>query len=173
MLRQTSSLALEEKIHFRTVGGNEGSTRLVDGYHKARFGEIEQRGGAVTSAGRVLYDELLATSMALARRGDGDGETAATPQETDAILAEVFRRYSDSWHELWKLNLIYFTYRVRAGSGPRHLPSSSSLKTTASLSDLLAASIIDMSPLTYEDFLPISAAGIFQPNITGSGRDQP
>lgn len=55
LLRQTSFKALDERIEFKA--GDGGS---VQGTHTARFGEIEQRGIALTPKGRALYDELLA-----------------------------------------------------------------------------------------------------------------
>ncbi|MFT7865638.1 2-oxoadipate dioxygenase/decarboxylase family protein, partial [Salmonella enterica] len=51
LLRQTSFKALEEPVHF--AGEHLGT-------HTARFGEIEQRGVALTPKGRELYDRLLA-----------------------------------------------------------------------------------------------------------------
>ncbi|WP_292281978.1 VOC family protein, partial [Mesorhizobium sp.] len=56
LLRQTSFKALEERIEFKTTEG-----ALVEGRHTARFGEIEQRGVALTPKGRKLYDRLLAS----------------------------------------------------------------------------------------------------------------
>jgi len=53
LLRQTSFKALEEPILF--AGEHRGT-------HTARFGEIEQRGVALTPKGRELYDRLLAES---------------------------------------------------------------------------------------------------------------
>ncbi|NHW78255.1 2-oxoadipate dioxygenase/decarboxylase family protein, partial [Escherichia coli] len=50
LLRQTSFKALEEQVLF--VDEKQGT-------HTARFGEIEQRGVALTPKGRRLYDELL------------------------------------------------------------------------------------------------------------------
>ena len=50
LLRQTSFKALEESIRF--AGDAQGT-------HTARFGEIEQRGVALTPKGRALYDQLL------------------------------------------------------------------------------------------------------------------
>ncbi|TDZ15155.1 Uncharacterized protein Cob_v011882 [Colletotrichum orbiculare MAFF 240422] len=50
LLRQTSFLALQEGIRFPVSGRDE----LVEGFHKARFGEIEERGASVTPAGRKL-----------------------------------------------------------------------------------------------------------------------
>ena len=50
LLRQTSFKALEEPVLF--AGEHKGT-------HTARFGEIEQRGVALTPKGRELYDRLL------------------------------------------------------------------------------------------------------------------
>ena len=56
LLRQTSFKALEEPILFR-----QANAAKVVGTHTARFGEIEQRGVALTPKGRELYDRLLAS----------------------------------------------------------------------------------------------------------------
>ncbi|RBG44195.1 DUF1338 domain-containing protein, partial [Xanthomonas oryzae pv. oryzae] len=55
LLRQTSFKALEEAVRFV---GDDGQPE--HGTHTARFGEIEQRGLALTPKGRALYDALLA-----------------------------------------------------------------------------------------------------------------
>ena len=47
LLRQTSFKALEETVAFKSAAGG-----TVAGAHKARFGEIEQRGAALTPKGR-------------------------------------------------------------------------------------------------------------------------
>lgn len=52
--------ALEEPIAFKQTAGE-----IASGTHTARFGEIEQRGGALTAKGRKLYDELLASAVVL------------------------------------------------------------------------------------------------------------
>lgn len=66
LLRQTSFKALEEAVRFV---GDDGQPE--HGTHTARFGEIEQRGLALTPKGRALYDALLAQ----ARDADGAGST--------------------------------------------------------------------------------------------------
>ena len=50
LLRQTSFKALDETVFF---------SGEIEGSHSARFGEIEQRGIALTAKGRTLYDQLL------------------------------------------------------------------------------------------------------------------
>jgi uncharacterized glyoxalase superfamily metalloenzyme YdcJ len=57
LLRQTSFKALNEPVLFEDKDGS-----WKEGSHTARFGEIEQRGIALTPKGRALYDELLTAS---------------------------------------------------------------------------------------------------------------
>lgn len=76
LLRQTSFKALEEPVLFA------GEMR---GTHTARFGEIEQRGVALTPKGRALYDELLNKA--------GTGKDNLTHQ---LHLQEVFKAFPDS-----------------------------------------------------------------------------
>lgn len=73
LLRQTSFKALEEAVSFTDQPDSRGS-------HSARFGEIEQRGAALTPKGRALYDQLLNT----ARDALGDFPTKPTPSATTA-----------------------------------------------------------------------------------------
>ena len=101
LLRQTAFKALTEAVEFKTSEGWETA------HHTARFGEIEQRGAALTPTGRALYDKCLA--------------------------AKDFSSFPDTQADLQSKNLAYFD----------------SAGTT----------------LTYEDFLPVSAAGIFKSNL--------
>ena len=78
LLRQTSFKALEEAVHF--PGGEGGDA----GTHTARFGEIEQRGLALTPKGRALYDQLLSQ----ARDAGGEGSTGGDyGQRLQAVFA--------------------------------------------------------------------------------------
>ncbi len=104
LLRQTAFKALSEPVEFKTDTGWETA------HHTARFGEIEQRGAALTPKGRALYDACLA--------------------EKD------FSSFPDTKKELRAQALAYFD-------------SSGGL-------------------ITYEDFLPVSAAGIFKSNLRES-----
>jgi uncharacterized glyoxalase superfamily metalloenzyme YdcJ len=109
------------------------------GVHTARFGEIESRGAALTRAGMDLYNSCLAS-------GDFD----ALP---------------DDWNELRTPKLAWFKYRTATGARlPGSLPESSE-----ALEDLIAKGIIIPEPITYEDFLPVSAAGIFRSNLRSEG----
>ena len=58
--------------------------------------------------------------------------------------------------------LAFFTYRAHA-EGPR------SPLTAERLEDLVACGALVPEPIVYEDFLPRSAAGIFQSNLTDEG----
>jgi len=101
LLRQTAFKALTEAVEFKTGSGWETA------HHTARFGEIEQRGAALTPKGRALYDACLA--------------------------AKDFSNFPDDRTEIQDQKLAYF--------------------------DSFGM------PLTYEDFLPVSAAGIFKSNL--------
>lgn len=103
LLRQTAFKALTESVEFKT----ETETGWETAHHTARFGEIEQRGAALTPKGRALYDSCLA--------------------EKD------FSQFPDTHAELQASGLAYYNTFGE--------------------------------PLTYEDFLPVSAAGIFKSNL--------
>lgn len=145
LLRQTSFKALNEDIVF--VGEQEKS-----GSHTARFGEIEQRGIALTPKGRALYDELLNQ----ARSG-----LATTPEkDPDAYyqaLAKSFANFADDYQTLYDDGLAYFYYQI----------NDDAQTDTQGLSadELVKAGVLRIEPIVYEDFLPVSAAGIFQSNL--------
>ncbi|KAJ4245229.1 hypothetical protein NW762_014099 [Fusarium torreyae] len=169
LLRQTSFLALEEAVKFPTDEGGKvsafvslPSTDLVEASHKARFGEIEERGAAVTVKGRVLYDKLLDESMRKA--------SCASPGDADAIVAETFKQYPDDWTELRKQGLIYSEFRC-----VKELPEKPAKRRGREplLEQLIEDGIIEASPITYEDFLPFSAAGIFQSNLKSKAGADP
>jgi uncharacterized glyoxalase superfamily metalloenzyme YdcJ len=157
LLRQTSFLALEEPIRFPTATAET----MTKGSHKARFGEIEERGAAVTPKGRRLYEQLLKTSMdRIAQLSEGH-----TPADEDAVIAQVFEQYPDTWNELRQKGLVYFDFQC--------VPSArgQTIALDASIDTLVGQGILEATPVTYEDFLPLSAAGIFQSNLqSGSNK---
>lgn len=109
LLRQTAFKALSETILFEDDG------TWIPFEHTARFGEIEQRGAALTPKGRALYDQCLS--------------------------AKDFSHFPDDWSMLRSQDLAYFR------------------KTNEGY-----------EPITYEDFLPVSAAGIFRSNLRETGQ---
>jgi uncharacterized glyoxalase superfamily metalloenzyme YdcJ len=138
---------LEEEIEFA------GQARV--GSHTARFGEIEQRGVALTQAGRALYDSLLAQAR-------DAGQQAATTQTYAERLQHVFAQFPDDSDEMYERGLAFFRFEPRdpaiwqqelAAGRPWNLP------------DLIKRGVVALNPITYEDFLPVSAAGIFQSNL--------
>ena len=152
LLRQTSFAALEEPILFLGEG-HAGE----DGYHTARFGEIEQRGVALTPKGRALYDRLLR-----AARDDGPKDVPYGVR-----LERAFMQFPDTEDALRGQELAYFRYDL---AGAATLPPGFS--ADAPIEDMVRAGVVVATPITYEDFLPVSAAGIFRSNLGGeSGAD--
>lgn len=146
LLRQTSYRALTEPMLF------DGAT---PGAHTARFGEIEQRGLALTPAGRRRYDEALAQVEAI--RGDGRAPTAADCESAYAVLP-------DDLAALRRAGLGYFHYEA-TGNGPVGGSAGPAHDTDA----LVAQGLVRAVPIRYEDFLPVSAAGIFASNLGSQG----
>lgn len=146
LLRQTSFLALEEEISF-SDGAEAG------GRHKARFGEIEQRGMALTPKGRRLYDETINRWRELVARDSSEQD----PSLKRELLVECFRSFPDDLKTLRKEKLAYFTYSVAR----RQAMSTDS----SDVEFLIDSGILTATPITYEDFLPVSAAGIFHSNL--------
>lgn len=155
LLRQTSFRALEEPVNFF----NEGNS-LVHSTHTARFGEIEQRGAAVTPRGRELYDKCLHDAH--------ESVAAASGSSLDSALSSTFSRYPDNWPELRAQGLVYFRYKVNIDHESAR-EKAKGLPSLIHIDQLLALGVIDYEPIIYEDFLPFSAAGIFKSNLS----DQP
>ena len=151
LLRQTSFKALEEPILFPGEGGSNGE----EGTHTARFGEIEQRGVALTPRGRDLYDRCLAE----ARSRAAVGATGEGAEDYMDALAAAFTEFPDDADRLRREGLAFFRYRV-AGPLPEGVEP-----VAEAVEDLLADGALVADPQTYEDFLPVSAAGIFQSNL--------
>lgn len=148
LLRQTSFKALEEEILFAEQEG-----KGKPGTHTARFGEIEQRGVALTQRGRDLYDRLLRQTRDAARvgpQGEGAGEYVDE-------LERQFSAFPDSYEKLLREELAFFRYRAN--------PSNKPLQPAECIEELMTSGALVADPQTYEDFLPVSAAGIFQSNL--------
>ncbi|KAJ5692635.1 hypothetical protein N7462_002058 [Penicillium macrosclerotiorum] len=157
LLRQTSFKALEETVYFRDASNN-----YIKGSHTARFGEVEQRGYALTREGRRLYDQILDRVNLEAAKNQLTGD------DYEQLLENKFKLFPDNLADLHSQKLAYFCYQL--------VPNDQRLaedktdermyaKTTASLQELLDNNILSYEPLTYEDFLPLSAGGIFNSNL--------
>lgn len=111
-----------------------------EGSLRVRFGEVEARGIALTRAGRALYDELI-------------GEPA-----------EVWTaRFPRTERQLAVQEKAFFRYEP-AGDRPRD-----GRTPPQDLAGLVDGDWVSANPIVYEDFLPRSAAGIFQSNLTDEG----
>ncbi|MGP4733782.1 MULTISPECIES: 2-oxoadipate dioxygenase/decarboxylase HglS [unclassified Psychrobacter] len=177
LLRQTSFKALEESVSFRNAYIGD-SDECCDGYeqgsHTARFGEVEQRGVALTPKGRALYDTLL---------NEARNRLGVTPNEDNAsqyyqILDDTFSKFPDNYRTLHDADLAYFYYQLTDNthdSGQAQALLSAAFHkvdlntiSRAELSTLIDDGVIRIEPIMYEDFLPVSAAGIFQSNLNQS-----
>lgn len=154
LLRQTSFTALDEPVMF---------TDAQAGTHSARFGEIEQRGMALTPKGRALYDKLLNRSR--------QAPAASNNTEHQHLLAEVFAEFPDDEHSLRVQQLGYFRYQLTDAGRQQvelHTPQLHNIVMSQDLEPLISRGWVCATPITYEDFLPVSAAGIFQSNLGAS-----
>ncbi|WP_433678699.1 2-oxoadipate dioxygenase/decarboxylase [Nocardia sp. CA-119907] len=161
LLRQTSFRALAEARRFRDPDGSISAGTL-----RVRFGEVEARGIAVTARGRQVYEQLTAeTEHAIATAAATAPVDAA---QRNALAAAVWnQRVPASEQGLALHDLAYFTFRTDPhrrldGRGPGR-----------SLTELIDHGWVVQQPIVYEDFLPKSAAGIFQSNLTGDGHKDP
>lgn len=144
LLRQTSFRALDETRLFREPDGS-----VVPGSTRVRFGEVEQRGIALTPLGRQRYDELM-------HQTDVAASTGLSWQEAGRQVWEA-SDFPTDLDGLRRGGLAHFTYH-RTAAPP-----------AGTLEESIATGAITATPIVYEDFLPRSAAGIFQSNLTGDG----
>lgn len=142
LLRQTSFKAMNEPLRFVSA------KQIDSGIHSARFGEVEQRGMALTPKGRNLYDRLLREDRA-----------TTEPRAEGA----AFDHFPDDERTIRIQALGYFLYRW--ASDVDAVDIAAEKRNRMALASLVDERLVVATPLTYEDFLPVSAAGIFQSNI--------
>ena len=162
LLRQTSFKALAEERQFRQADGSVHAGSL-----RVRFGEVEQRGVALTARGRDLYDRMVAevdVRLAVAPAGT-PGSTS--PERCGERICRAPRR---SWPcKDWRSSptgspaLLRPFDKLRAGAA-RAQPSTGSGHSFSRYPGVLVP-----EPIVYEDFLPRSAAGIFASNLADEG----
>ncbi len=156
LLRQDAYKALSEPVTFTQADGTQ-----VHAAHTARFGEIEQRFYATTPAGRQLYDACLAEAE---RQLAAAGLPPHQWREREAILAAAFRPFPKTLPELYQQGLVFVRFRPTAAGAER-----AGTLPPMKLVDLIAEGFVTYDGLRYEDFLPVSAAGIFASNLNQYG----
>ena len=158
LLRQTSFKALTEPVSF-AGDGPEGKA----GAHTARFGEVEERGVALTPKGRALYDRLLDTVRARVTPQPGGSNRS----EYEQALRDEFTAFPDDEATMRREGLAYFRYqRTDAPDADTNgLLENADEASRARIERLIERGAVRASPIVYEDFLPVSAAGIFQSNL--------
>jgi len=157
LLRQDSYKALTEPVTFTNPDGS-----VVNTVHTARFGEIEQRFYATTPKGRELYDACL-------NAAEAEKEANAGLQKKDfvayeAMYAAHFKPFPKTLPELLRAGLVYGRYAPTAAG----LANKASIATT-NIHELVRVGFVEYEGLRYEDFLPVSAAGIFASNLNQYG----
>lgn len=157
LLRQDAYKALTEPVTFRNADGT-----AIDTVHTARFGEIEQRFYATTPKGRALYDTCLAEADA-AREKDPT-LPARDFAAYEALYAKPFAAFPKRLGELLAAGLVYGKYHAT----PKGAAARGTIATT-DIHELLKQGHAAVEGLRYEDFLPVSAAGIFASNLNQYG----
>ena len=157
LLRQTSFKALKEIVRFAGDATGAGS-------HTARFGEIEQRGVALTRKGRALYDQLLAQVRDM-------GSAGSAAPDYGSRLAQVFEAFPDTHEQLRRQDLAFYRFTL-SDEGAALAAGEAAAAAASDLDALIARGLAQAEPIVYEDFLPVSAAGIFQSNQGGEEQKQ-
>ena len=159
LLRQDAYRALTEPVLFTEPAGAQ-----ISAVHTARVGEIEQRFYATTPAGRSRYDACLTAAEAARSalpRGARADFTAA-----DKVYAAPFAVFPKTLSALLEEKLVYGYYRVTAAG--RRAAQAGALKIMP-WPELIRSGYVVVDGLRYEDFLPVSAAGIFASNLKEGG----
>ncbi|NBR08802.1 MAG: VOC family protein [Opitutaceae bacterium] len=159
LLRQDAYRALTEPVLFTEPDGSQ-----VAAVHTARFGEIEQRFYATTPAGRSQYDACLTAA-------DAARSTLPRGSRSDLIAAEKlyaapFAVFPKTLSALLAQKLVYGYYRVTAAG--RRAAQVGAIEVMA-WPELIRRGYVVVDGLRYEDFLPVSAAGIFASNLKEGG----
>lgn len=149
LLRQDAYRALTEPVRFTNPDGTE-----IETTHTARFGEIEQRFYATTPEGRSLYDACLEKAEAI--KAEDPEFLSRDPEAYDACF-EAFPKRLD---ELLEAGLVYGLYKPT----DKGLDNAGAIEAT-DIHALVREGYVAREGLRYEDFLPVSAAGIFASNL--------
>lgn len=151
LLRQTSFNALEENVVFVDKDGVEHH-----GKHTARFGELEQRGTAVTKEGMDLYYSCIGDAIEVKKTGIQNTDYEAFKKQ----YADCFAKVPDDLVKQYEQSIIYVDFKATE-KGKKEL---SGKNVTMDLDSLIEKGYVEYAPSRYNHFLPISAAGIFGSN---------
>lgn len=157
LLRQDAYKALPEPVTFRNADGS-----VVETTHTARFGEIEQRFYATTPAGRELYDKCLMQNDA-----QRDRDLSIVKRDFSAFESQAsgaFAPFPKTLRELVDKHIVYGRYAPT----PKGLTANGAVQST-DMRDLVSQGFVQIEGLRHEDFLPVSAAGIFASNLNQYG----
>ncbi len=157
LLRQDAYKALTEPVEFTNADGSVMKTT-----HTARFGEIEERFYATTKAGRELYDHCLSASEGILEKDPTLVKRDFAAYE--AAYAKAFAAFPKTLTELLDRGLVYGVYAAT----PKGVAAKGTI-TTTDPRELVALGFVQVDGLRYEDFLPVSAAGIFASNLSQYG----
>lgn len=157
LLRQDAYKALTEPVTFTNADGS-----VIETTHTARFGEIEQRFYATTPAGRDLYDKCLTQGDAQRDKDPSIVKRDFAAYETQSSGA--FSPIPKTLKELVDRGIVYGRYAPTA----KGLTANGAVQST-DMSELVSQGFAQIEGLRYEDFLPVSAAGIFASNLNQYG----
>ena len=157
LLRQDSYKALTEPVVFSEEDGSE-----ITAQYTARFGEIEQRFYAMTPAGRAVYDQCLG-AFEEARAAD-PGLARRDEDAFERLQMEAFAPIPKSLGALLAQGYVYAVYLPTA----QGIAARGSIETT-DMAELTELGYVRREGQRYEDFLPVSAAGIFASNLNQYG----
>ncbi len=160
LLRQDAYRALAEPVVF--VGDDGSETKA---FHRARFGEIEERWYACTPSGRSLYDSAVGPAEEAAA---ADPDLAMRDLESyERLYAAPFAPVPTTLRALLDRGLAYARFSPTE-RGLAHAAGGRKFVTQ----DLLALTdlgFVKYDGIRHEDFLPTSAAGIFASNLSQYG----
>jgi uncharacterized glyoxalase superfamily metalloenzyme YdcJ len=159
LLRQDAYKALTEPVRFTEDDGS-----VVEATHTARFGEIEERFYACTPRGRALYDACLAEADAAREKDPGLPKRDMAAYE--ALYRAPFAPFAKTLPGLIAQGHVFARYApITKGLAAKAAGSA----MPVDLMQLVELGFVEYEGLRYEDFLPVSAAGIFASNLQQYG----
>lgn len=157
LLRQDAYKALTEPVEFVN---RDGST--VKTTHTARFGEIEQRFYATTKKGREMYDACLTAAEGASEKDPGLAKKDFAAHQKR--YAGAFAAFPKTLGALLDQGLVYGLYSPTK----KGLDAKGTIQVR-DVRELVKLGFARVEGLRYEDFLPVSAAGIFASNLNQYG----